>query len=99
MRRALSGVMIAVARKYDSEYESSVERVTISIDKQTLNWIKQVAGRRGVSKFLAEAARKQLWRARVIKLLDELDEKYGKPTKAEKDAIYADMRKIFGYER
>lgn len=91
--------MIAIARKYEPKYESSVERITISIDKQTLNWIKEVAGRRGVSKFLTEAARKQLARARMIALLDELDEKYGRSTKAERARIYRDMRKLSGHDR
>src|SRR6266567_8024152 len=91
--------MIAVARKYDPEYESNVERITISIDKQTLKWIKEVAGSRGVSKFLTQAARKQLARARLIAWLDEKDEKYGRSTKAERARTYADMRKIFGRGR
>jgi hypothetical protein len=88
--------MLAVARKYDEEYESSVERITISIDRETLKRIRHVAGPRGVSKFLVQAANQELDRTDLLSLLDELDDKYGRSTPAERERIYADMRKIFG---
>lgn len=88
--------MIAVARKYEHKYDSTMERITISMPKNTLAAIKRVAGPRGVSKFLTDAANKELGYTRLTALLDELDEKYGRPTPAQREAIYADMRKIFG---
>jgi hypothetical protein len=90
---------VSVARKYESLYESNVERITISIDKHTLDWIKKVAGKRGVSKFLADLARKELARADVLEMLDELDEKYGRPTRAQRERIYRDMRRLSGHGR
>jgi hypothetical protein len=73
-----------------------MERITISIPKKTLTAIKRIAGPRGVSKFLVEAAEKELGYEAILALLDELDEKYGRSTPEEREKTYADMRKIFG---
>lgn len=70
--------------------------MTITIDKATLARIREIAGSRGVSKFIAEAARERAGRNELLDYLAELDEKYG-PVPPE---MYAetdrDMRKIFG---
>jgi hypothetical protein len=89
--------MIAVARQYDSKYELSMERITISIDKKTLDRIKAVAGKRGVSKFLSEAARRHLGQFAWQEFMAERDAKYGKPSRKLRNAIDRDMRKIFGH--
>ena len=73
-----------------------MERITISIPKKTLNAIKRLAGPRGVSKFLVEAAEERLGYDELLAILDELDEKYGRATPEERERIWADMRKISG---
>ena len=88
--------MIAVVRKYDSEYEFSVERITISIDKKTLKRIKALAGARGVSRFLTVAARERLGRMGWQELMVEMEDRWGKPTQPELDEVDRDMRKAFG---
>jgi hypothetical protein len=87
---------VTVVRKYDSKYDSGVERITITIDKRTLAAIKRVAGPRGVSSFLSKLAKERLAHLDAIAYLDELDEKYGKPDPKLVREIDRDMRKIFG---
>jgi hypothetical protein len=72
-----------------------MERVTATIDERTLTRIKRVAGPRGVSKFLAAAARERLARLELLGLLDELDEKHGRPSAAVRAEIARDMRRVF----
>jgi len=86
---------VTFARKYESEYAFGVERVTATIDERTLTRIKRVAGPRGVSKFLAVAAKERLARMELIGLLDDLDAKHGAPTAAQRAEIDRDMRRIF----
>ena len=88
--------MVAVARKYDIKYEFSVERITITIDNETLSRVKGIVGRRGVSKFIAEAVREKVGRNQLYAWFDEMDAKYGKPSKKLVAAVDRDMRKIFG---
>jgi hypothetical protein len=90
--------MIAVARKYDQKYDLHVERITITIPKRTLTAIKRVAGPRGVSKFLVDAAERALGYEALLELLDELDEKYGRSTPEQREKIWADMRRISGLD-
>jgi hypothetical protein len=54
-----------------------MERVTATLDEDTLAKIRRVAGPRGVSGFLNEAAREHLARLELRGLLDELDAKHG----------------------
>jgi ATP-dependent helicase YprA (DUF1998 family) len=72
-----------------------MERVTATIDEQTLAGIKRVAGARGVSKFLAEAARERLARLELLGLLDELATKHGRASAEQRAAIDRDAREIF----
>ena len=88
--------MIAIVRKYESEYDSKVERITITIDAKTLKSIRVVAGPRGVSKFIAQAVREKLGRNEFHRWIEEMNAKYGTPSKKLVDEIDRDMRKIFG---
>jgi hypothetical protein len=88
--------MIAIARKYEPKYEFTMERITISLDKKLLAEVKAIAGPRGVSKFMAEAAQEKLGRSEWKQFLAERAAKYGKPSKKLTAAIDRDMRKIFG---
>ncbi len=72
-----------------------MERVTATFDKKTLKAIRSVAGPRGVSRFLQEAARRHLAQLRMTEILDELDDKYGKPSDELRAEIDADARRIF----
>jgi hypothetical protein len=72
-------------------------RVTASIDGETLEAIREIAGPRGVSAFLQTAARERLMRLRVLGLLDELDAKHGAPSSKVKRAVAADAARIFGH--
>jgi hypothetical protein len=81
---------------YDSKYDSTMERVTVTIPKVTLAKIKQAAGPRGVSKFLTEAAKAHLARNDLQRWFDEMDAKYGKASPALVRKIDRDMRRIFG---
>jgi hypothetical protein len=73
-----------------------MERVTATIDERTLAQIKRVAGPRGVSKFLAAAAKDRLARLELLGLLDELDAKHGKPSAEVRAEVARDARRIFG---
>ncbi len=72
-----------------------MERVTATFDEETLAKIKRVAGPRGVSSFLNEAARDRLARLELRGLLDELDAKHGKAPEAIRVEIARDARRIF----
>ena len=72
-----------------------MERVTATIDEHTLAQIKRVAGPRGVSRFLAVAAKERLARLELLGLLDELDAKHGKPSAAIRAEVARDARRIF----
>ena len=73
-----------------------MERVTATIDERTLAQIKRVAGPRGVSKFLAAAAKDRLARLELLGLLDELDAEHGKPSAEVRADVARDARRIFG---
>ena len=76
-----------------------MERVTATIDAETLAAIREVAGPRGVSAFLQTAARERIARLRVLGLLDELDARHGEPTRAVRRAVAADAQRLFGRRR
>jgi hypothetical protein len=73
----------------------SMERVTVSIDGETLDAIREIAGPRGVSAFLQAAARERLARLRLLGLLDELDAKHGAPSAKVRKAVSADAASVF----
>jgi hypothetical protein len=77
-------------------YELFVERVTATLDPETLAAIKRVAGPRGVSKFLQTAAREHLARLELRGLLDELNARFGAPSEALREEVAADMERVFG---
>lgn len=77
------------------KYASIVERVTATIDSQTLAQIRRVAGRRGVSSFLATAAKERLARLELLALLDDLDDKHGAPSATVRAEVARDARRIF----
>jgi hypothetical protein len=72
-----------------------MERVTATLDEQTLAKIRRVAGPRGVSSFLNDAAREHLARLELRGLLDELDAKHGAAPAAVRAEIVRDARRIF----
>jgi hypothetical protein len=72
-----------------------VERITATLDKNTLAAIRRVAGPRGVSRFLQIAARERLARLELLGLLDNLDAEHGAPSAALSAAIDRDARRIF----
>jgi hypothetical protein len=76
-----------------------MERITTTMDEETLREIRRIAGKRGVSRFLHEAAKERLARLHTLALLDELDERYGKPSEALQAEVDADMRAFFGMPR
>jgi hypothetical protein len=72
-----------------------VERITATIDERTLTRIRRVAGPRGVSGFLATAAKERLARLELLDLLDELDAKHGASSAAVRAEVVRDARRIF----
>jgi len=72
-----------------------VERITATIDERTLAQIRRVAGPRGVSSFLATAAKERLARLELLGLLDQLDAKHGAPSTAVRAEVARDARRIF----
>jgi hypothetical protein len=84
-----------VDAEYELQYASRMERVTTTIDERTLTQIRRVAGRRGVSSFLAVAAQERLARLELLGLLDELDATHGAPSPAIRAEVARDARRIF----
>ena len=72
-----------------------MERVTATFDQATLRAIRKVAGKRGVSRFLQEAARERLARLEVLALLDGMDAKYGQVPDEVMNEVAADAARIF----
>lgn len=72
-----------------------MERVTATLDEETIASIRRAAGPRGVSAFLQAAARERLARLQMLGLLDELDAKHGEPSAAVRRAVDRDARRIF----
>jgi hypothetical protein len=70
-------------------------RVTATMDERTLAQIRRVAGPRGVSSFLALAAKERFARLKVLDLLDDLDAKHGPPSATVRAAVTRDARRIF----
>jgi hypothetical protein len=72
-----------------------MERVTATLDRETLARIRRVAGPRSVSSFLNTAAVERLARLEVLGLLDELDATHGEPPKAMRAEVARDARRVF----
>ena len=72
-----------------------MQRVTATLDEETLAKIRRVAGPRGVSSFLNLAASERLARLELRGLLDDLDVKHGAVSAAVRAEIAADARRIF----
>lgn len=75
--------------------KSALERVTATLDSETVARIRRVAGPRGVSGFLNVAARERLARLELLGLLDDLDAKHGPVPAALRAEIARDARRIF----
>jgi hypothetical protein len=88
-------VGLSLAQEYYLEYALGMERVTATLDEKTLAKIRHVAGPRGVSSFLNEAARERLARLELRGLLDELDAEHGAAPAAVHAEIARDARRIF----
>lgn len=73
-----------------------VERITATFDARTLAAIRKVAGPRGVSAFLQQAARERLERLQLLEVLDDLDQRHGSPSADVEEEVAADARAIFG---
>jgi hypothetical protein len=72
-----------------------MERVTTTFDEETIAAIRRVAGRRGVSRFVQQAARDRLQRLELLGVLDELDRKHGLPSPALRAEVAAEARRLF----
>lgn len=94
-QRRVRASATVVAREYEIKYAWFVERVTATIDERTLAQIRRVAGPRGVSNFLATAARERLARLELLDLLDELDAKHGAASASVRAEVARDARRIF----
>jgi len=79
--------------------KSEMERVTATIDSETLAAIRELAGPRGVSSFLQAAAKERLARLALLDLLDDLDARYGAPNAALNRKVAADARRVFKRRR
>jgi len=84
-----------LAAEYDDQYDLAMERITATLEPETLRQIRRVAGPRGVSKFLSMAARERLARLELLGLLDDLDAKHGAPEKAVARKVKRDASRIF----
>jgi len=72
-----------------------MERITTTIDDETLAEIREIAGPRGVSAFLQAAATERLARLRLLGLLDELDARHGAPSAKIRRDVAKEARAIF----
>jgi hypothetical protein len=72
-----------------------MERVTATLDEETLAKIRHVAGPRGVSSFLNVAARERLARLELRAMLDELDAKHGAAPPLVRAEIAREARRVF----
>jgi hypothetical protein len=73
-----------------------MERVTATLESETVRRIRRVAGPRGVSRFLDLAARERLARLELLGLLDDLDARHGRADPAISAEVDRDARRIFG---
>jgi hypothetical protein len=72
-----------------------MERITTTMDEQTLAEIREIAGPRGVSAFLQVAATERLARLRLLGMLDELDARHGAPSASVRRSVAKDAGAIF----
>ena len=72
-----------------------MERITATLDDDTVRKIRSVAGPRGVSSFLNVAARERLARLELQGLLDDLDAKHGPVPEDVRTEVDRDARRIF----
>lgn len=72
-----------------------MERVTATLESETMRRIRRVAGPRGVSRFLDVAARERLARLELLGLLDDLDAKHGPVDPAITAEVDRDARRLF----
>jgi len=73
-----------------------MERITATLEPETLREIRHLAGPRGVSRFLQIAAKERLARLKLLGLLDELDARHGAPSEELCAEVDADARRVFG---
>ena len=85
----------AACAEYDFQYDFGMERVTATLDSETLAKIRSVAGPRGVSSFLNEAARERLARLELRGLLDDLDAKHGPVPPEVRAEVAREAKRLF----
>lgn len=75
------------------EHDSLVvkQRVTVTLESETLELVKQIAGPRGVSAFVDDAVFQRLQQLSIRSLLDEMDEQCGPIP----DDVLAEVREEF----
>jgi len=73
-----------------------MKRHTGTFDSNLLDEIRREVGPGRVSRFLNDAAKERLARIRLLRALDELDEKYGEPTPEEIAQVEAEALQAFG---
>lgn len=56
----------------------AIAKVSVSVDAELLAEARELAGRRGLSALINDALRVRLQHARVGRLLDEMDEEFGR---------------------
>jgi hypothetical protein len=86
--------LASVATYYDSRMRGT-ERVTATLDAETLAAIRRVAGPLGVSRFLDQAARERLARLELRRMLDDLDATHGAAPAAIRAEVARDAYRIF----
>lgn len=73
------------------------QRVTVTLEGDALELVKQIAGPRGVSAWVDDAVYRRLQKLSIRSLLDELDEEHG-PVPAEiLEEVRREAKEIFGY--
>jgi uncharacterized protein (DUF2336 family) len=55
----------------------SVEKVSLSLDREVVGRARQIAGRRGLSALVNDALRVRLHQERLRRLLDDMDGEFG----------------------
>lgn len=79
------------------EYDSPMakQRVTVTLEGEALDLVKQIAGPRGVSAFVDDAVYSRLQQLSIRALLAEMDEECGPVPEDVMDEVRAEFEAIF----